>query len=744
MKLELRWEIAGQAPQSVELIDSRMIIGTLLSNHVVLRAPEVEPIHAIIESDEMNPDRWLIVDLGSESGVFVNGTRVDVEKELSLGDTIKIGTAEVTFAEASQEEEEAVGAPPPPPPTLAKDSAQTAQTVQSEQPRTAQSDTEDYTPSYGDTKKEESPSQTVRQSNRETKSERRVEKKDLLFSPRKAKPSGDYLECVAYWADTVLDVDLFHANKKKTNDFVSIGDPTVADFIAGGSENVKMHVLAKVKDGGYKVYLRKGMEARIRKGGKVDSAKDSGSVSLGRRDIIHIKYGAVRYFLLFVRPPSLNLPRRTIKDPFFFGLSLVAALFYLTLLPVIVFSDPPKEKTDKDDIYSIVYVPEKLKKPEPIPKPKPEPKPKVPKVAEVKKPPPKPKTPPPPKPKPVKPAEPKKVKVVKQPKPTKNPQKVNQKKPGVNVAKKTPKKPQKTPQKTPKPPSPDKKLNNLGKSGKGMIKTDRKADFRIPGPKNKAKLGKAGGPRGGGNKKAGAQRKGKQNYSVMGVSDGKVKAPSGRNLSKLGVGVGKVLSKTGPSAQYTDFKSSKGGLGRGAGSGRKTVGLGGSGKRGSLGLGGTSGGAQNFGQGYGGAGSGLGGSGGLGGNGLSGRGIGNGTGKGGGRSRPVVNVPGIAGVSGGGLTQQEILDVIKAHLNQIRHCYDRLLQRSPNARGKIKVKWKIGTNGRVTTTSIVSSSISDSTMKGCVTSRIKRWKFPKPRNNKPVDVSFPFSFVSNG
>lgn len=720
MKLEVRFEIPGHIEQTVELVESRMILGTLLSNHIVLRVPDVEPIHALIEVSEENSDKWVIVDLGSDAGVLINGKKIEVEHEISAGDKIQIGAVTLAVCEVSALHEgtaETDGERSLWMRERALEKA-TSEAAQSQATSREQALAATVTSTQDDLSRK-----TVKSDDRPAAGERRTEKKDLLFSPRKAKPSGDYLECVAYWTDTVLDVDLFHADKKSVRSEVSIGDPTIADFIAGGTDVVKHHVLAKVGSSGYKVYLRKGMDARIRRGGKVESVKDSGRIKLGRRDIIHIKYGAVRYFLLFVRPPVLNLPRNTISDPFFFGLSMVAVLFFMIFAPFIMLSDPPDEKNQKDDEWQIVYVPQELKKPEPVVQPKP----KI-KVAENKKPPVK-KVPPPPKPKPVKPVKPVKQKVVKkvkQPKPNPDPQKVKTNNKVGKVAQKTPQ------QQQSKAP---------GNKSPGMVKSwGKKPDFKLPGPKNKAKPGLAGGPKGGGNNKAGAQRKGNKNYSAMGVSDGKINKPSGRNLKKLGLGAGKVLSKIGPSAQYTNFKDSAGGAGRGAGSGRKTVGFGGVGKRGSVGLGGTSGAVNNFGSGYGGAGSGLGGSGGIG-SGLSGRGSGSGSG---GRGRAVVNVPSMPGAAGGGLTQQEILDVIKAHLSEIRHCYDRLLQRSPNSRGKIKAKWQIGTNGRVTTVSILDSSISDSTMRGCVTSRIRRWKFPNPRNGKPVDVTFPFSFVSSG
>ena len=83
---------------------------------------------------------------------------------------------------------------------------------------------------------------------------------------------------------------------------------------------------------------------------------------------------------------------------------------------------------------------------------------------------------------------------------------------------------------------------------------------------------------------------------------------------------------------------------------------------------------------------------------------------------------------------------IRAELNQIRQCYEKLLQRSPNASGKVKVRFKVGTNGRVLSANVVSSSISDGTLKGCVIGVVRRWKFPPPRGGSAVTVNYPFTF----
>lgn len=757
MNLEIRFTLPNQPPQTIPIRD-RMLVGTLLSNEIVIRAPDVEPIHAMIEEDESG--NKVITDLGSKSGVMVNGQKVDVEAKLKIGDVILIGSVVIDvlaegasgatdFQSASTRLPEEPGIPSVP----MKETAGEGDMTEGKTRR-------------ADTRRSES--------SRSGKGDQRGGRDGMLFSPRNAKPSGNILEVVAYWGSTILDVDLFHP-KLKNFENVTIGIPPKAHFIAGGENEVDQHLFVKVGDSGYRLRLMDDMVARIRKEGKVYEKKGQASIDLGRRDIAHISQGTVRYFVSYVTPPPLELPRQQARDPFFAGLMSVAALLYFVTIPFLWMAKPKPLDEKEDDIWAMVNVPEKKEPekkepPKPIEKPKPKEEPPKPKpekkIAEVKQPPPKPKPPvPPPKPPtPVKPVEkekPKQVKPVEKPveKPT-------------QALAQTPTPEQKvapvpTPP-TPKPPTPNatkpdtakgpatnadkpslSKLSDASKGKEGMPSTSAKnPDFKLAGPKNNQPLGKAGGHVGGGMNQQGGERKGNKSASVMGVEGVNNDKASGVNLSKLGLGAGKILDKTGPGAIKTNFRNSAGGAGGGAGSASKTYGLGGVGTGGSLGLAGAGTGG-NFGSGSGGWGGGQGGTGGAGGSGLSGTGLGggglgSGFGKkgagGGGSGRANVVVPPGDPVVSGGLTMQEVQAVIRANLNQIRHCYEQLLQRSPSANGKIKVKFVVDPNGRVSSASILSSTISDSVMTGCVTGHVSRWSFPKPRGGQAVNVSYPFVF----
>lgn len=724
MNLEIRFTLPNQAPQTIP-VKERILIGTLMSNEVVIRAPGVEPIHAMIEVLEDGTE--ILTDLGSQTGVQLNGKQIEVESPLKIGDVIVVGDVKIdVLAYGASSDDNFQTATTRMPPQASSGAFNLEENTGVAQPtseaKKVLSETQ-VTPPQEQSKpqaearepKPQSETRTSKPKQRVSSSSsayRNTEKKGaMLFSPRNAKPSGDVLEVVSYWGDTVLDVDLFHPTYKGYTK-ATIGTPPIAHFLAGGKSDIKSHPLAELSPSGYKIKLLPDMQARIRKGGEVSDSKGKGTITLGKRDIAHVAHGAVKYFLMFVKPPDVVIPSSRGADPFIRSLMVLSVAAYFLTVVAIFFSEGKEDDDLNDDIWSIVNVPEKEQPPKPdLPKPK----------QEVAKAPPPPKTPPkPPKPtpKPPEPVPPKEV--PKPPKVVEKPKQRNVPKPTAILKPKE--KPR--PQAAPKPRG-------------GIAKTGKKPDQKLPGRKiANTKLGLSGGPKGGGKFRpsGGGRRKGNSKADVKGVEGVNNKKASGVNLSKLGVGAGLVLQKKGAGAIKTNFSNSAGGAGGGSGSASKTFGLGGPGSGNTLAVSGTGGAANNFG-GFGGDGSGAGGSGGLGGSGIN-----SGFGRGKGSGRVDVVVPASDPVIAGGLSQQEVQAVIRANLNQIRHCYEQLLQRSPSSQGKVKVSFVVQPNGRVGSAKIVSSDISDSVMRGCVTGKVKRWKFPNPRGGKSVTVNYPFVF----
>lgn len=96
----------------------------------------------------------------------------------------------------------------------------------------------------------------------------------------------------------------------------------------------------------------------------------------------------------------------------------------------------------------------------------------------------------------------------------------------------------------------------------------------------------------------------------------------------------------------------------------------------------------------------------------------------------------------GGLDKEVIARVVRAHLGQIKHCYERQLLVDPGLFGKVVARWVIDPAGRVDVSSVKKSTMGNRNVENCVVSKIKGWKFPKPKGGGKVIVSYPFLFKS--
>ncbi len=92
----------------------------------------------------------------------------------------------------------------------------------------------------------------------------------------------------------------------------------------------------------------------------------------------------------------------------------------------------------------------------------------------------------------------------------------------------------------------------------------------------------------------------------------------------------------------------------------------------------------------------------------------------------------------GGLDRNEIAAVIERHIGEIRYCYEQGLQQKPDMSGRVSMAFSIGANGYVTTANISNSSLHSAQVEGCITNRLKSWKFPNPRGGVVVKVNYPF------
>ena len=138
---------------------------------------------------------------------------------------------------------------------------------------------------------------------------------------------------------------------------------------------------------------------------------------------------------------------------------------------------------------------------------------------------------------------------------------------------------------------------------------------------------------------------------------------------------------------------------------------------------------------------------GLGNTGLIGKGGGGGTGSGygrgagagfGGRGSRVPTVRQAKAEVQGALDKDIIRRIVRAHINEVRHCYNQGLAKDPNLKGRVSVQFTIGGTGAVQAAVVAESQIKDTAVSNCIAQAVRRWKFPKPQGGGSVIVTYPF------
>lgn len=133
---------------------------------------------------------------------------------------------------------------------------------------------------------------------------------------------------------------------------------------------------------------------------------------------------------------------------------------------------------------------------------------------------------------------------------------------------------------------------------------------------------------------------------------------------------------------------------------------------------------------------------GKGGGGGSGSGYGRGSGAGfGGRGRPVPRVRAQEATVKGSLDKDIIRRIVRAHINEVRYCYNQGLKKEPTLEGKVSVQFTISAAGKVPVATVASTTLSDKDVANCSAKAFKRWRFPKPPAGDVVVVTYPLSLT---
>ena len=93
---------AGNEERSYKLDDRPCRIGRARENTIVLDSELISRHHTLVQA---GGGAYIIYDLGSRNGTFLNGKRLTAPAELRDGDTIAIGQFELSFSAREQSAE---------------------------------------------------------------------------------------------------------------------------------------------------------------------------------------------------------------------------------------------------------------------------------------------------------------------------------------------------------------------------------------------------------------------------------------------------------------------------------------------------------------------------------------------------------------------------------------------------------------------------------------------------------------
>lgn len=135
---------------------------------------------------------------------------------------------------------------------------------------------------------------------------------------------------------------------------------------------------------------------------------------------------------------------------------------------------------------------------------------------------------------------------------------------------------------------------------------------------------------------------------------------------------------------------------------------------------------------------------GEGGGGGTGSGYGRGSGAGfGGRGMRVPRVRQAKPEVQGSLDRDIIRRIVRAHLNEVRSCYNAGLTRNPNLQGRVAINFVISASGSVGSSVVQESTLRDASVATCIARAVKRWSFPRPSSGNVI-VTYPFNLDPGG
>jgi hypothetical protein len=105
---------------------------------------------------------------------------------------------------------------------------------------------------------------------------------------------------------------------------------------------------------------------------------------------------------------------------------------------------------------------------------------------------------------------------------------------------------------------------------------------------------------------------------------------------------------------------------------------------------------------------------------------------------PAAGVLGTVEEPSGSLEKNDIRNIVRGHIGEIRACYERGLARDPSLTGRVEIQFVIGQGGGVTDVTVASSTLppASKAVADCIAAAVLGWQFPDPGGK--VMITYPF------
>jgi hypothetical protein len=108
------------------------------------------------------------------------------------------------------------------------------------------------------------------------------------------------------------------------------------------------------------------------------------------------------------------------------------------------------------------------------------------------------------------------------------------------------------------------------------------------------------------------------------------------------------------------------------------------------------------------------------------------------RDKKIPNVIATDAKVSGDIDKDLIRRIVRAHINEVRSCYNAGLTRNPNLDGRVLIQFSIVGNGKVASSVVQENTTKDKQVGDCIAKAVKRWKFPRVGKGGTALVSYPF------